>query len=79
MTKNYTVKQDGQFYDANENIPDLGSLVCTSSEGNIRHYEGLSTDLSKLPHYVDTGSSFLASDTGDFYKFEKSTDTWYAI
>lgn len=66
-------------------LPDLGSWVCTSVERNdkgelnIRNYEGLSADISKLPHYenLGTGSSALCLDNGDFLKYEKSTDTWY--
>lgn len=47
--------------------------------GNIRSYEGLSSDISKLPHYVGTGSSALCLDTGDYYKFHKETDQWYKL
>jgi hypothetical protein len=71
MTYNYTITQDGQTYKAGEDVPDLGSLRCTSHEDNIRHYEGLQADYSKLPHYVDTGSSCLMLDTGKVYKYEK--------
>lgn len=70
---------DGKYYSKGETIPDMGSLKCTSNDGNIRNYEGLSTDVSKLPHHVDTGSSFLAIDTGAFYKYEASTDAWYEM
>lgn len=71
---------DGQKYESKEDIWDLGSFVCTSNEQNVRHYEGLSKDVpDKLPHYVDTGSSALCVDTGDFYKYEKTTDTWYKL
>lgn len=71
---------DGQTYRDGEEIWDLGSLVCTSTDpGGIRHYEGLAKDKDKLPHYVETGSSCLMLDTGDYYKYEKTTDTWYLI
>lgn len=70
---------DGQLYKPGDEIPDLGSFKATSSSGNIRHYEGLSKDVGKLPHYVETGSAALCLDTGDFYKFEKTTDTWYKL
>lgn len=78
---------DGQIYNPGESLPDLGSWVCTSvdrndnGEYNIRNYEGLSTDVSKLPKYTNlgTGSSALCLDTGDFYKYEKSTNKWYQI
>lgn len=79
MTYDYTVKRDGQFYKPGQEVPDMGTLVCTSAQGNIRSYEGLVKDVDKLPTYVATGSSFLASDTGDYYKFEESTATWNKI
>lgn len=70
---------DGQTYYPGDEIPDIGSWVATSTSGNMRHYEGLSKDVGKLPHYVDTGSSALCLDNGDYYKFLKSTDTWYKL
>lgn len=76
---------DGQLYASKEEAPDLGSLKAVSVEGKdgkIRNYEGLLSDFSKLPHYVDTGSSALLYDeTGNtkVYKFNKSTDTWYEL
>lgn len=78
---------DGQIYNPGDSLPDLGSWVCTkvdkngNGEYNIRNYEGLSADVSKLPKYenLGTGSSAFCSDTGDFYKYEKSTKTWYKI
>lgn len=79
MTYDYMVKQDGQFYKSGQEVPDMGTLVCTSAQGNIRSYEGLVKDVDKLPTYVATGSSFLASDTGDYYKFEESTQLWNKI
>lgn len=68
---------DGQFYRKGEEIWDLGSFVATDVDGNIRNYDGLSKDVSKLPHYVETGSSAYCIDTGDIYIYEKSSDTWY--
>lgn len=70
---------DGQFYKKGDEIWDLGSFQCVSSEGNIRHYEGLSSDFAKLPHYVNTGSSALTLDTSQVYKFHKPTDTWHEL
>ena len=78
---------DGQIYDVGEDLIDLGTWVCTSVERNadgklnIRSYEGLSADVSKLPKYDDlgTGSSALCVDTGDYYKYEATTKTWYKI
>lgn len=82
MKSNGSSFVDGQFYKDGEEIWDLGSLVCTEPPlRGVRHYEGLSKDVDKLPHYADlsTGSSCLMLDTGDFYKYEKSTDTWYKL
>lgn len=59
MTYDYMVKQDGQFYKPGQDVPDMGTLVCTSAQGNIRSYEGLAKDVGKLPTYVATGSSFF--------------------
>lgn len=79
---------DGQIYNPGDSLPDLGSWVCTSVDKNgngeliIRNYEGLSADVNKLPKYetgLGTGSSALCLDTGDFYKYEQSTKTWYQI
>ena len=72
---------DDHEYQTKDAMPDLGSLVCTSKDGRIRNYEGLSADVSKLPKYADlsTGSSFLACDNGDFYKYEATTKTWYKV
>lgn len=57
-----TVVVDGQVYYNGDEIPDIGSWVAVSANGNIRNYNGLSADVSKLPHYVDTGSSALLYD-----------------
>ena len=73
------VVQDGVTYKAGEDVPDMGSIICTKFSGNIRNYEGLQNDLSKLPTYVATGRSCLMIDTGKFYKFEKTTKTWYEL
>lgn len=70
---------DGQHYRPGDEIWDLGSFVATSAIGRKRNYEGLSKDVEKLPHYVDTGSSAFCLDTGDFYKYLRSTDIWYKI
>lgn len=71
---------DGQYYDNEKDCWDLGSFVCVKIDGVTRHYDGLSKDApDKLPHYVETGSSALCLDTGDYYKFHKATDTWYLL
>ncbi len=70
---------DGQFYHVGDEIWDLGSFEAVSVNGNQRHYEGLNADVSKLPHYVSSGSSALCLDTGDYYKYSKNKDTWYKL
>lgn len=70
---------DGQRYQPGDEIWDLGSFVATSAKGRKRNYEGLSKDVDKLPHYVNTGSSAFCLDTGDFYKYLRSTDIWYKM
>ena len=80
MRKNENVTVvDGQHYHPGDEIWDLGSFVATSAKGMKRNYEGLSKDIEKLPHYVDTGSSAFCLDTGDFYKYLRSTGIWYKI
>lgn len=75
--------QDGHLYKIGENIPDMGSLTCTSFTGNIRNYEGYNADASKLPTYDDlaTGSSATLVDGTDLkiYKYVASNKTWNAI
>lgn len=73
---------DGQIYEDDVPVHDLGSFECVSKEGvNQRNYEGLSTDVDKLPKYDDleAGSTALCLDTGDFYKYHAKTKTWYKM
>lgn len=70
---------DGQTYLPGKEIWDLGSFVCVSANGNQRDYEGLSKDIAKLPHYVESGSSALCLDTSELYEYHKPTDTWYLL
>lgn len=79
MKYDYAFVQDGQKYNAGEEVPDMGSIICVESKGNIRSYNALSSDANKLPKYVETGSSCLMLDTGDFYKFERTTQKWYKL
>ena len=77
-----TMVVDGQTYYPGDTIPDLGSLVCVEAVGNKRSYEGLLIDVSKLPHYVETGSSALLFDgdgNTELYEFHKPTDKWYKL
>lgn len=57
-----TMVVDGQTYYPGDTIPDSGSLVCVEAVGNKRSYEGKVADQSKLPTYVDDGSSALLYD-----------------
>lgn len=81
MTYNHRVTYDGHTYEAGEEVPDLGSFSATSVDGKIRNYEGLSADVGNLPKYKDleTGSSAFCVDTGELYKYEKTTQTWYKL
>ncbi len=79
MVADKIIIQDGQTYKPGQEIPDMGSLIAIEVKGDIRSYIGLSKDEGKLPHYVGSGSSCMMLDTGDFYRFLESTDTWYRI
>ena len=70
---------DGHLYQDESQKEKLGTIRCVNAHDGIREYEGLSKDAGNLPTYPDlrTGSSFLAIDTGDFYKYEETTKTWY--
>lgn len=82
MKAEYNCKIDGHSYKKGDEIPDLGSLVCTSEEdnGRIRGYEGHYSDRNKLPKYDDlaTGSSAFLSNGGKFvlFKYYEDTKTW---
>ena len=76
------IEHDGQYYNEGDTIWDLGSFECVSKEDtNQRNYEGLSTDISKLPTYdnLEAGSTAFCLDTGDFYKYHAKTKTWYKV
>ena len=79
MKYDYKVVQDGQIYEPGDDVPEMGSIFCVESKGNIRYYEGLESDFQKLPVYNDTGSACLMIDTGNYYKFEKKTNKWYLL
>ena len=73
---------DGQKYEDNEQVYDIGSFECVSVEStNKRNYEGLAADVSKLPKYDDleAGSSALCLDTGELYKYHAKSKTWYKL
>ena len=74
---------DGQLYNNDEPVHDLGSFVCVSVEveGNVRSYEGLSADIAKLPTYdnLGTGSKAMCLDNGAYLKYHAPTKTWYEL
>ena len=72
---------DGHWYEPGQEVPDLGSFVAMPGSDKVRNYEGLSADVGKLPKYDDleTGSSAFCIDTGQFFKYEKTTKTWYEL
>lgn len=54
----------------------LNPFIKDSTEATESWY-GLSRDLDKLPHTGGTGSTAYCIDTGAFYMYERTTDTWY--
>lgn len=71
---------DGQFYEDDAQVHDLGSFECVKREGvNRRYYEGLSADVKKLPKYsnLEAGSTAFCLDTGVFYKYHAKSKKWY--
>ena len=79
-TTDKTVVVDGQIYYPGDTIPDLGSLVCVEAVGNKRSYEGKVADQSKLPTYVDDGSSALLYDgAGTTKVLHFLGGTWYEL
>lgn len=75
-----TMVVDGQTYNSGDTLPDLGSLVCVDADGNRRSYEGLISDQSKLPTYVDDGSSALLYDgAGTTKVLHFLGGTWYEL
>lgn len=79
MIATVTTSVDGHIYYPGQEIIELGSLVCVEAEGGKRSYQGLSADADKLPTYddLDTGSSAMMLDTGDFYFYHAPTKQWY--
>ncbi len=83
------IRYDGIWYRSTSEIPDLGSLNCVEAHGPgdmIRQYSGLKADFSKLPKYasagmtglsLQTGSTFIAADTGEVFTYIAKDKTWY--
>lgn len=81
MIADNLIIMDGHWYEPGQEVPDLGSFVAMPGSDKVRNYEGLSADVGKLPKYDDleTGSSAFCVDTGQLYKYEKTTKTWYEL
>lgn len=84
MRANCNIEIDGKVYTPGEEYPDLGSLICVNNTHEVREYEGLTQDVSKLPtgkmeKYRDlkTGSSFMATDSDLYKKYDSATCMWY--
>ena len=70
---------DGEYYDSQADVPDLGSWEYTCGPYDKRRsYQGLSADVAKLPKYDDlaTGSSAYCVDNGALYMFNANSKTW---
>lgn len=82
MIADKIIIQDGQTYQPGEEVPDLGSISAIDANGNVRKYEGLTSDENKLKYinYVGNGSSAtLYNDRGEvrIYHFNDKTKKWY--
>ena len=76
------IEHDGQYYNEGDTVWDLGSFECIDKQDtNQRNYEGLSVDVDKLPTYdnLESGSTALCLDTGEFFKYHAKTKTWYQL
>lgn len=75
------IKFDGQLYESESQIPDIGSWECVEEKAGQRQYWGLFADVSKLPKYdtLRTGSTALCLDTCDIYGYHSQTKTWYLL
>ena len=74
---------DGQTYENENDIPDMGSIQCVEVRGNQRDYQGFVQDSQKLPKYDDlgTGSSATLIDPNGIEdtiiaKYYASTKQW---
>ena len=74
---------DGQIYENENDIPDMGSIQCVEVRGNQRDYQGFVQDKQKLPKYDDlaTGSSAKLVDPNGVEKtiianYDAQTKRW---
>ena len=77
---------DGQTYENENDIPDMGSIQCVEVRGNQRDYQGFVQDSQKLPKYDDlgTGSNAILIDPNGtestiIGKYDALTKTWYNL
>lgn len=79
---------DGHLYEPGEELPDLGSFVAKSVDGNTRNYEGLESDFPKLEQVtttsdkykdLETGSSAFLFDAAVVMKYEAKSRKWYKV
>lgn len=77
---------DGQTYENENDIPDMGSIQCVEVRGNQRDYQGFVQDAQKLPKYDDlgTGSNAILIDPNGtestiIGKYDAPTKTWYNL
>lgn len=77
---------DGQTYENENDIPDMGSIQCVEVRGNQRDYQGFVQDSQKLPKYDDlgTGSNATLIDPNGIEstiigKYDALTKTWYNL
>lgn len=63
-------KYNGKMYEIGETIPDLGSIVCVSVEGDRYSFECKAVDEAKLP--TDVGAGSKATITGSDGTYAKT-------
>ena len=81
-----TVVFDGQTYENENDIPDMGSIQCVEVRGNQRDYQGFVQDSQKLPKYDDLGTGSNATlidpngtESTIIGKYDALTKTWYNL
>ena len=77
---------DGQIYENENDIPDMGSIQCVEVRGNQRDYQGFVQDSQKLPKYDDLGTGSNATlidpngtESTIIGKYDALTKTWYNL
>ena len=77
---------DGQTYENENDIPDMGSIQCVEARGNQRDYQGFVQDSQKLPKYDDLGTGSNATlidpngtESTIIGKYDALTKTWYNL